>query len=146
MSDKVEVAWARGASFVFLAIAAYFGINPPSEFVAKTVAFAFGLAASSFFPTILMGIFSKRMNREGAIAGMIAGIGLTLGYIVYFQFIVDHTDYIFGISPEGIGFVGMIVNFVVATLVSRVTPAPPQEIVDMVTNIRVPGEAGEATH
>jgi cation/acetate symporter len=146
MSDSHEVLWARGASFVFLGIAAYFGINPPSEFVAKTVAFAFGLAASSFFPTILMGIFSKRMNREGAIAGMVAGIGLTLGYIVYFQFMVDHKNYWFGISPEGIGFVGMIVNFVVATIVSALTPAPPKEIVAMVEEIRNPMDVGSATH
>ncbi len=146
MSDKMEVRWARIAAFVFLCIAAYFGINPPSEFVAKTVAFAFGLAASSFFPTILMGIFFKRMNREGAIAGMITGILLTLGYIVYFQFIADHKNYVFGISPEGIGFVGMIVNFVVATIVSRITPPPPQEIVEMVQRIRVPSDAGSATH
>jgi cation/acetate symporter len=146
MSDAHEVLWARGASFVFLAIAAYFGINPPSEFVAKTVAFAFGLAASSFFPTILMGIFSTRINREGAIAGMIAGIALTLGYIVYFQFIAGHTNYLFGISPEGIGFIGMIVNFVVANVVSAVTPPPPEEIVAMVKDIRNPKGAGSATH
>ncbi len=146
MNDKQEVLSARVASFSFLAIAAYFGINPPSEFVAKTVAFAFGLAASSFFPTILMGIFSKRINREGAIAGMIAGIGLTLGYIIYFQFMVDHKDYLFGISPEGIGFVGMLVNFAVAASVSMVTPPPPQEIVDMVESIRTPTNAGDATH
>lgn len=146
MSDAAEVKWARGASFCFLAIAAYFGINPPAEFVAKTVAFAFGLAASSFFPTILMGIFSKRINREGAIAGMIAGVGLTLGYIIYFQFMVDHKDYVFGISPEGIGFFGMLLNFAVANAVSAITPAPPQEIVDMVENIRNPSGAGSATH
>ena len=146
MSDKQEVLSARIASFSFLAIAAYFGINPPSEFVAKTVAFAFGLAASSFFPTILMGIFSKRINREGAIAGMIAGIGLTLGYIIYFQFMVEHKNYVLGISPEGIGFVGMLVNFVVATAVSMVTPPPPQEIVEMVESIRTPQNAGSATH
>ena len=146
MSDKQEVLSARVASFSFLAIAAYFGINPPSEFVAKTVAFAFGLAASSFFPTILMGIFSKRINREGAIAGMIVGIGLTLGYIIYFQFMVDHKNYLFGISPEGIGFIGMLVNFAVATIVSMVTPPPPQEIVDMVESIRTPQDAGSATH
>ena len=146
MSDKQEVLSARIASFVFLAIAAYFGINPPAEFVAKTVAFAFGLAASSFFPTILMGIFSKRINREGAIAGMIAGIGLTLSYIVYFQFMADHKNYVLGISPEGIGFVGMLVNFAVAKAVSMVTPPPPQEIVDMVESIRTPQNAGSATH
>ncbi len=146
MSDSQEVLWARGASFVFLAIAAYFGINPPSEFVAKTVAFAFGLAASSFFPTILMGIFSTRMNREGAIAGMVAGISLTFSYIVYFQFFAGHTDYWFGISPEGIGFVGMIVNFAVAGIVASVTPAPPASIVAMVEEIRNPMDAGSATH
>lgn len=146
MSDAAEVSWARGASFCFLAIAAYFGINPPAEFVAKTVAFAFGLAASSFFPTILMGIFSKRINREGAIAGMVAGVGLTLGYIIYFQFMVEHKDYVFGISPEGIGFFGMLLNFAVAGAVSVITPAPPQEIVDMVENIRNPSGAGSATH
>ncbi len=146
MSDSQEVIWARSASFGFLVVAAYFGINPPAEFVAKTVAFAFGLAASSFFPTILMGVFSKRINREGAIAGMIAGIGLTLGYIIYFQFIVDHQNYWFGISPEGIGFIGMLVNFSVATLVSCVTPPPPASVVEMVEEIRLPREAGSATH
>ena len=146
MSDKQEVMWARIASFVFLCIAAYFGINPPSDFVAKTVAFAFGLAASSFFPTILMGVFSKRINREGAIAGMVAGVGLTLSYIVYFQFIADHKEYVLGISPEGIGFFGMLVNFAVAFGVSAITPAPPQEIVEMVERIRNPQDAGAATH
>lgn len=146
MSDSQEVIWARSASFGFLVVAAYFGINPPAEFVAKTVAFAFGLAASSFFPTILMGVFSKRINREGAIAGMIAGIGLTLGYIIYFQFIVDDQDYWLGISPEGIGFIGMLVNFSVATLVSCVTPPPPASVVEMVEEIRLPREAGSATH
>ncbi|MDG1873950.1 MAG: cation acetate symporter [Mariniblastus sp.] len=146
MTDSHEVLWARSASFAFLAIAAYFGINPPSDFVAKTVAFAFGLAASSFFPTILMGIFSKRINREGAIAGMIAGISLTLGYIIYFQFMVEHKNYWFGISPEGIGFIGMLLNFVVANVISMITPAPPQEIVEMVEQIRTPQSAGSATH
>lgn len=146
MSDAQEVMWARIASFVFLCVAAYFGINPPSDFVAKTVAFAFGLAASSFFPTILMGIFSKRVNKQGAIAGMVCGIALTLSYIIYFQFIADHNNYVFGISPEGIGFVGMLVNFGVTTLVSRLTPPPPQEIVDMVDEIRIPRNAGVATH
>ena len=146
MSDRTEVLSARIASFSFLAIAAYFGINPPSEFVAKTVAFAFGLAASSFFPTILMGIFSKRINREGAIAGMVAGVGLTLSYIIYFQFYADHKNYWLGISPEGIGFVGMLVNFAVAFAISSVTPPPPQEVVEMVERIRSPQDAGSATH
>jgi cation/acetate symporter len=146
ISDKQEVFYARMASLGALALAAYFGINPPSSFVAKTVAFAFGLAASSFFPTILMGIFFKKMNREGAVAGMISGIGFTFGYIVYFQFIADHKDYLWGISPEGIGFVGMILNFVVAFVVCRFTPPTPQEVQDMVEEIRIPKGAGEATH
>ena len=93
-------------------------------FVAKTVAFAFGLAASSFFPTLIMGIFSKKINKEGAIAGMIAGIGFTLAYIVYFQFLTDSKEYWFGISPEGIGFIGMLINFAVAFVVSSLTPRP----------------------
>ena len=148
MSDAMELRWARIASFAFLCIAAYFGIYPPSDFVAETVAFAFGLAASSFFPTILMGIFSKRMNSYGAIAGMICGIALTLGYIIYFQFMVDPKDrqYLFNISPAGIGFVGMLVNFAVANIVSAMTPPPPAEIVAMVTEIRIPKGAGGATH
>lgn len=128
-------------------IAAYFGINPPSDFVAKTVAFAFGLAASSFFPTILMGIFSKKVNREGAIAGMICGITFTFAYIVYFQFFGGTKDqYLFGISPEGIGFIGMFINFIVAFVVTRFTPPVPKEIEEMVENIRIPTGAGEATH
>ena len=139
LTDKEEVKYARIASFVALGVAAYFGINPPSAFIAKTVAFAFGLAASSFFPTLLMGIFSKKMNKEGAIAGMLAGISFTLGYIIYFQFLGGKPEqYLFGISPEGIGCVGMLINFAVAFLVSSFTPAPPQEVVDMVESIRLP--------
>ena len=145
ISDKQEMKYARIASFGAIAIAAYFGINPPSSFVAKTVAFAFGLAASSFFPTLIMGIFSKRMNKEGAIAGMICGIGFTMSYIIYFQFLTDSKDYWLGISPEGIGFLGMIINFVISFLVSSFSPAPPEEIQDMVENIRIPKGAGKAT-
>ena len=145
ISDKQEMRYARLASLGAVLVAAYFGINPPSSFVAKTVAFAFGLAASSFFPTLIMGIFSKRMNKEGAIAGMITGIGFTLSYIVYFQFLTESKDYWFGISPEGIGFIGMLINFTVAFVVSRMTPAPPQEVQDMVENIRIPKGAGQAS-
>ncbi|MBP52594.1 MAG: cation acetate symporter [Opitutae bacterium] len=145
ITDKQEIKFARIASFGALVIAAYFGINPPSSFVAKTVAFAFGLAASSFFPTLIMGIFSKRMNKQGAIAGMISGISFTLGYIVYFQFITDSREFWFGISPEGIGFLGMIINFIVAFAVSSFTPPPPQEVQKMVQEIRIPKGAGEAT-
>jgi len=147
LSDREEVRYARFASFIALVVAAYFGINPPSAFIAKTVAFAFGLAASSFFPTLLIGIFSKRMNREGAIAGMLCGISFTIGYIVYFQFLDGHADqYFLGISPEGIGFVGMLINFGVAFLVSAFTPEPPQEVQDMVENIHIPSGSGEASH
>ena len=144
ISDKQEIRYARMASFGALAIAAYFGINPPSSFVAKTVAFAFGLAASSFFPTLIMGIFSKKVNKQGAISGMICGIGFTFGYIVYFQFITTSKEYWLGISPEGIGFVGMFINFVVAFAVSATTPSPPQEVQNMVENIRIPKGAGKA--
>ncbi|EDM28987.1 sodium:solute symporter family protein [Lentisphaera araneosa HTCC2155] len=146
ITDKQEMAYARMASFGALVIASYFGINPPSSFVAKTVAFAFGLAASSFFPTLLMGIFSKRVNKEGAIVGMICGISFTFAYIVYFQFIAEHQNYLFGISPEGIGFVGMFINFIVTIVISSFTPAPPQEVQDMVEHIRIPSGAGEASH
>ena len=139
LSDKEEVKWARIASFIALLIATYFGINPPSTFIAKTVAFAFGLAASSFFPTLLLGIFSKRMNKEGAIAGMIAGIGFTFSYIVYFQFMGGTSDqYLFGITPEGIGFIGMIINFIISFIVCMFTSLPPKEVVEMVEEIHIP--------
>jgi cation/acetate symporter len=144
ISDKQEMRYARLASLGALVIAAYFGINPPSSFVAKTVAFAFGLAASSFFPTLIMGIFSKRMNKEGAIAGMISGIGFTLSYIIYFQFLTESKDYWLGISPEGIGFLGMLINFVVAFIISSLTPPPPQDVQNMVEEIRIPKGAGDA--
>jgi len=139
LSDKEEINYARLASLGALLVAIYFGIFPPSEFIAKTVAFAFGLAASSFFPTLLMGIFSRRMNKEGAIAGMAVGIVFTLGYILYFQFMGGTKDqYLFDISPEGIGFVGMLLNFAVAAVVSAMTPAPPKEVTDLIDNVRYP--------
>jgi cation/acetate symporter len=143
LSDKEEVNYARFASFVALAVAVYFGINPPSQFIAKTVAFAFGLAASSFFPTLLMGIFSSRMNKQGAISGMLAGILFTFSYITYFQFLGGTPDqYLFGITPEGIGFIGMLINFAVAFAVSAFTPRPPEYIIEMVENIHIPNESG----
>ena len=139
LSDKEEMWWARGASVGALLIAVYFGINPPAEFVAKTVAFAFGLAASSFFPTLLMGIFSRRVNKQGGVWGMIAGISFTLGYIVYFQFGGGTPkQYLFGISPEGIGVLGMLLNFAVTLVVSRLTPPPPQEVQELVDRVRAP--------
>jgi cation/acetate symporter len=145
LSDREEVNYARFASFIALAVAAYFGINPPSAFIAKTVAFAFGLAASSFFPTLLMGIFSKRVNREGGIAGMFCGIAFTSGYIIYFQFLGGKAEHLFlGITPEGIGFVGMFINFAVTFIVSAFTPRPPTDVQDMVENIHIPTGANVA--
>jgi len=139
LTEKQEVSWARIASFVSLVVAIYFGINPPSEFVAKTVAFAFGIAASSFFPTLLVGIFSKRVNQQGGVAGLIAGCLFTISYIIYFQFLGGSSEqYLWGISPEGIGFVGMLVNFTVTGLVTAFTPAPPEAIQRMVEEIRSP--------
>lgn len=139
LTDKQEIRYARLASLGALIVATIFGIYPPSSFVAKTVAFAFGLAASSFFPTLIMGIFSKRVNREGAISGMICGIAFTLGYIIYFQYIDQSKEnYLFGISPEGIGAVGMVINFVVTLVVSYFTSPPPEEVQKMVENIRMP--------
>ncbi len=123
-------------------VASYFGINPPG-FVAQVVALAFGLAASSFFPILVLGIFSNRVNREGAIAGMIAGIGFTMLYIVQTKF-MGVSPWFFGISPEGIGAVGMCLNFVVTWAVSAMTPPPPQEIRDLVESVRIPKGAGAA--
>ena len=140
LSDKEEIKYARIASLGALLVAMWFGINPPSTFVAKTVAFAFGLAASSFFPTLLMGIFSRKMNREGAIAGMVSGILFTMAYIIYFQFMGGtKAQYLLGISPEGIGFLGMIINFVVAFTVVKFTKAPPMEVIELIDNVRFPG-------
>lgn len=147
ISDKQELLAARLAAMTAIAISAYFGINPPG-FVASVVAFAFGLAAASFFPAIIMGIFSKKMNKEGAIAGMVTGITFTAGYIIYFKFISPElnapANWLFGISPEGIGIVGMLVNFVVAALVLKVTADTPVEVQQMVDSIRNPKGSGEA--
>lgn len=141
MKEKTELGIARITVFFTVMIAGYFGVNPPG-FVAQTVAFAFGLAAASFFPAILMGIFFKRMNKEGAIAGMTAGIIFTASYIIYFTFInpeINNADYWwFGISPEGIGTVGMFINFAVALGVAKFTKKPPQRIQELVENIRIP--------
>jgi len=147
LSDRDEVTYARWASFVGLTVASYFGINPPSAFIAQTVAFAFGLAASSFFPTLLIGIFSKRMNKLGAISGMLAGMIFTGGYIIYFQFLGGTKEQLlFGISSEGIGFVGMLINFAVAFLVRPFGDEPPKEVQQMVEQIHIPTGAGKASH
>ncbi|MGC8924590.1 MAG: sodium:solute symporter family protein [Calditerrivibrio sp.] len=141
ISEKGELVWARIAAGLAVIISGYFGINPPG-FVAQVVAFAFGLAASSFFPLIILGIFWKRATKEGAIAGMLVGIIFTAWYIIYFRFVnTDPKGWWFGISPEGIGTIGMIINFVVMWVVSLMTPPPPKEIQDMVENVRYPREA-----
>ncbi|MCC5943613.1 MAG: cation acetate symporter [Bernardetiaceae bacterium] len=149
ISDKGELLWARGAAAVAIFIAGYFGINPPG-FVAEVVAFAFGLAAASFFPAIILGIFYKRMNTQGAVAGMIAGILFTFGYIIYFKFIVAPevnvpANWLFEISPEGIGTLGMLINIIVSLVVCHLTPPPPQDVQDLVESIRFPRGAGEAS-
>ena len=147
MSDKEELFSARIAAAFAVCIAGYFGINPP-DFVAAVVALAFGLAAASFFPAIVLGIFDKRMNREGAITGMVVGIGLMIFYILKFKFgIFDggkaavaglRKDWWFGISPEGFGMVAMLVNFILSAVISRLTLEPPAEVQALVEDIRVP--------
>lgn len=141
ISEKQELKIARIAAGAAVVVAGYFGIYPPG-FVAEVVAFAFGLAASTFFPAIIMGIFSKRMNKEGALTGIIVGLLFTVSYIVYFKFINPSANTVenwwFGISPEGIGTLGMVINFVVSFAVSKFTPAPSQEVVELVENIRKP--------
>jgi cation/acetate symporter len=147
MSDREELLYARVAAAVAVGVAGYLGINPPG-FVAEVVAFAFGLAAASLFPAILMGIFSTRMNRQGAVCGMLAGLTFTFAYIAWFKFVAPGTNnaeyWWFGISPEGIGTVGALLNFAVAAIVCRLTPAPPGHVRDLVEGIRVPRGAGAA--
>lgn len=147
ISDKKELMFARIAAALGIVMAGYFGINPPG-FVAAVVAIAFGLAASSLFPAIIMGIFSKTINKEGAIAGMVIGLLFTASYIVFFKFVnpeINNAEHWFmGISPEGIGMLGMFVNFAVAFGVSKVTAAVPADVVEMVESIRFPKGSGEA--
>ncbi|PVY41887.1 sodium:solute symporter family protein [Pontibacter virosus] len=147
ISEKQELIAARIAATFAVVIAGYFGINPPG-FVAEVVAFAFGLAAASFFPIIIMGIFSKRMNKQGAIWGMVSGLLFTISYISYFKFINPAANlpenWFMEISPEGIGTVGMVINFIVSFIVSRFTPAPPAHIQELIEDIRIPRGAGEA--
>jgi len=147
ITDKQELLAARLAAMIAIVISAYFGINPPG-FVASVVAFAFGLAAASFFPAIIMGIFSKSMNKHGAIAGMVTGITFTAAYIIYFKFVSPELNspenWFLGISPEGIGLVGMIINFAVAAVVMKMTQPTPIEIQEMVEGIRNPKGSSEA--
>ena len=147
LTDRQELFYARLAAVTAIGIAGYLGIDPPG-FVAQVVAFAFGLAAASLFPAILLGIFDKRMNREGAITGMLAGLIFSLAYIAYFKFVSPQTNnaehWLFGISPEGIGTVGAVINFTLALVISRCTGAVPEEVTKMVDNIRIPSGVGQA--
>jgi len=155
ITEKGELVAARLSAIAAVMVAGWFGINPPG-FVAAVVALAFGLAAASFFPAIVLGIFYKRMNKEGAIAGMVVGLLFMSYYILKFKFgIFDggreavaglKEDWWFGISPEGFGTVAMAINFIVSLAISGITPAPPQEVQDIVEDIRVPSGAGGATH
>ena len=149
ISEKDELNASRVAMVGAIILAGYFGLNPP-DFAAGTVAIAFGLAASSIFPVLMLGIFSKRMNRQGAIAGMIAGLGITLLYVFQHKGIMFipgtsflgsmNENWFFGITPNAFGAVGAIVNFAVAFAVSSNTEAPPEEAVELVERIRTPGD------
>jgi len=146
MSQRDELRMARTAAAVAVVVAGILGIYPPG-FVAQVVAFAFGLAAASFFPILLLGIFDKRTTKEGAIAGMLLGIGVTSAYILWFRFVdpsAGADQWFFGISPEGIGTVGMLLNFAVTMTVSRMTPPPPDEVLRLVEEIRLPSGSRDA--
>src|SRR6056300_498378 len=149
ISDKGELFAARLSAVVAVCVAGYFGINP-SGFVAAVVALAFGLAAASLFPAIILGIFYKRMNKEGAVSGMIVGILFMLFYMAKFKLgwlgdIPPASEWWFGISPEGFGSVAMVVNLIVSVAVSRFTAAPPHEVQEIVENIRIPSGVGAAS-
>lgn len=141
ITEKGELLAARLAATAAIVVAGYLGIYPPG-WVAQVVAFAFGLAAASLFPAIFMGIFSKRMNREGVIAGMVSGLTFTFLYIAWFKLWSPESNvadnWLFGVSPEGIGVIGMLLNFAVAIVVAKMTKAPPAEVGKLVDNIRVP--------
>ena len=152
ISERGELIAARLSAVAAVCVAGYFGINPPG-FVAAVVALAFGLAAASFFPAIILGIFYKRMNKEGAVAGMVVGITAMLLYMIKYKLgWFDPTlpgaeaAWWFGISPEGFGSVAMLINFVVSLVVCRFTAPPPEEVQRIVEDIRIPSGAGEATH
>ena len=141
ISEKKELFYARFSVFIAVIIAGLFGIYPPG-FVAQVVAFAFGLAAATLFPALLLGIFTKSINKEGAVSGMLTGLIFTLGYIVYFKFLNPEmntsSNWLMGISPEGIGTIGMLINVFVSIMVSKFTSKPPSEIDDLIDNIRQP--------
>ncbi len=150
ISDKGELMIARISILVAIIVAGFFGIYPPG-FVAAVVALAFGLAAASFFPAIVLGIFDKRMNRQGAVTGMIAGTSLMLFYMITYKTgligIMDplpESEWWFGTSPEGFGVIAMLVNFILSIVISRLTPPPPENVQQIVEDIRIPSGAGEA--
>ncbi|GHB64469.1 cation acetate symporter [Persicitalea jodogahamensis] len=151
ISEKGELIAARVSATLAVCVAGYFGINPPG-FVAAVVALAFGLAAASFFPAIILGIFYKKMNKEGAVAGMIVGTLLMLFYMIKFKLgwlgaaPSPASEWWFGISPEGFGSVAMLANFIVSLVISAFTPDPPEDVQQIVEEIRLPSGAGEATH
>ena len=151
ISEKGELVAARLSAVGAVCVAGYFGINPPG-FVAAVVALAFGLAAASFFPAIILGIFYKRMNKEGAIAGMVVGITAMLLYMIKYKLgwfdavLPDKSEWWFGISPEGFGTIAMILNFIVSIVIMKFTPEPPKEVQEIVENIRIPSGVGDATH
>ena len=149
MSEKEELLWARGAGAGAIALACYFGISPPG-FVAQVVALAFGYAAATFFPIIVLGIFSKRTTKEGAIAGMLTGLISTSTYVVLFTpnvipfFEPISTEYLlFGIKPTSFGVIGMLLNMIVTIVVSRMTNPPPAEVQHDVEAIRYPSQEEE---
>ena len=148
ISEKSELRLARVAAAVAVVFAGYLGVNPP-DYVAAVVAFAFGLAASSFFPAILLGIFWKRMNAAGAVSGMLVGITFTTAYIIWFKFLHIELNtpknWWFGISPEGIGTIGMLLNFAVALPIALITKPHSEEVQALVDSIRIPAGAGEAS-
>ena len=141
ITEKQELFYARCSAAVAIIIAGIFGIYPPG-FVAQVVAFAFGLAAATIFPALLLGIFYKRLNKEGAIAGMLSGLVVTSAYIINYKFININLNsgdnWFLGISPEGFGFIGMIINFVVALIISFFFTKPPDAVYQMVDKIREP--------
>jgi cation/acetate symporter len=149
ISEKGELITARLSAIGAVCVAGYFGINPPG-FVAAVVALAFGLAAASFFPAIILGIFYKRMNKEGAIAGMVVGITTMLLYMIKYKLgwldevLPDKSEWWFGISPEGFGSIAMMLNFAVSIVIMKFTKATPQAVQEIVENIRIPSGVGEA--
>ena len=153
-TEERKLFVGRVAIIFGILVAGYFGINPPG-FVGEVVAFAFGLAAASFFPAIFLGIFSKRVNRAGAVTGMIIGLVFTMAYIVlctadkvlplfFEQPILAKEDWLLGISPQGIGTVGMAINFIVTLTISSITPPPPAEVIELIESVRIPNGSGTA--